>query len=205
MVALSDGGVVVGAQIALELHSVISMLLAELIELPREVVALAGITQNGEFSYNQAYSVGEIEEMVSEYRGAIEQQKLEKLYKMHRSIGRNRLIRKDLLEGRHIILVSDGLANGFSIDLAMQYLKPISIKSLIVATPFASVQAVDRMHILADDIFCLNVLEEYISTNHYYDTQDVPSHDLVMATVEKITRDWIPNIPLAVSAVAPLV
>jgi len=193
VVALSDGGVVVGAQIALQLHSVVTLLLADQIELPREVIALAGISQDGAFSYNQAFSLGEIDEMVSEYRGLIEQQKLEKLHDMHRSLGRGDLIRQDLLEHRHVILVSDGLSSGFSIDLAVQFLKPIPVRNLIVATPFASVQAVDRMHILADDIFCLNVLEDYISTNHYYDSQDVPDHEVIIDTVERVIRDWKPQ------------
>jgi putative phosphoribosyl transferase len=193
VVALSDGGVVVGAQIALQLHAVVMLLLADQIELPREIIALAGITQDGSFSYNQAFSIGEIDEMVSEYRGLIEQQKLEKLHEMNRSLGRGGLIRQDLLEHRHVILVSDGLSSGFAIDLAIQFLKPVPVKSLVVATPFASVQAVDRMHILADDIFCMNVLEDYISTNHYYDAQDVPGHDVILDTVERVIRDWKPQ------------
>ncbi|HEX8227247.1 MAG TPA: phosphoribosyltransferase family protein [Candidatus Saccharimonadales bacterium] len=190
VVALSDGGVVVGAQVALQLHAVINLLLADQIQLPRELVAMAGITQDGSFSYNRAFSDGEIEEMVGEYRGFIEQQKLEKLHDMHRSMGGGVLIRPELVAKRHVILVSDGLNSGFAIDLAMQYLKTISIKSIIVATPFASIAAVDRMHILADDIYCLNVLEDYISTDHYYDTMDVPEHEVVISTVEKIVRDW---------------
>ena len=190
IIALSDGGVMVGAQIALALHSVIGMLLADEISLPREMVAIAGITQDGSFSYNRAYSEGEIYEMVSEYRGVIEQQKLEKLHNMHRALGGGILLREEQLEGRHIILVSDGLSSGFAIDLAMQFLKPISLKSIVVATPFASVPAVDRMHVLADDIYCMNVLEDYISTDHYYDTQDVPDHNVVLDTVSRIVAGW---------------
>jgi putative phosphoribosyl transferase len=194
VVALSDGGVMVGSQIALQLHAVIGMLLADQIQLPRELVAIAGITQDGSFSYNRAFSFGEIEEMVSEYRGFIEQQKLEKLHDMHRSLGAEGLIRQDLIEHKHVILVSDGLSSGFSIDLAMEFLKPVPLKSIIVAVPFASVQAVDRMHIQADDIYCLNVLEDYISTDHYYDTQDVPSHEVVLETIGRIIREWKPAL-----------
>jgi predicted phosphoribosyltransferase len=87
-------------------------------------------------------------------------------------------------------LVSDGLSNGFSLDIAAEFLKPIHVSRLIVATPMASVQAVDRMHILADEIFCLSVIEDYITTDHYYDTQDVPSHDLVVKTIEQVVAHW---------------
>ncbi len=73
-----------------------------------------------------------------------------------------------------------GCKTGFPIDLAVEFLKPIAIESLIVAVPFASVPAVDRMHVLADDLYCLTVIEDYIDTNHYYDKQDVPDHVVVI-------------------------
>lgn len=190
ILALSDGGVVVGMQIAMQLHCPIGMMLVDEIELPREMVAIAGITQDGSFSYNQAYSPGQIEEMVSEYRGVIEQQKLVKLHEMHEMLGKSSLIRRDLLDNRNILLVSDGLSSGFSIDLAISYLKRIPYKKLIVVTPLASVSAVDRMHILADDIFCLSAVEDYINTDHYYDTKDVPEHSVVVQTVAGIINNW---------------
>jgi putative phosphoribosyl transferase len=136
------------------------------------------------------YSPGEIEEMVSEYRGVIEQQKLEKLHEMHEMLGKSSLIRRDLLDHRNIMLVSDGLSNGFSIDLALSYLKRVPYKKLIVVTPLASIAAVDRMHILADDIFCLSAIEDYMDTDHYYDTKDVPPHDVVIETVAGIIKNW---------------
>ncbi len=190
VVGLSDGGVMVGAQIALKLNCVLTMLLSETIELPRENTAIAGISQDGSLSYNAVYSPGQIEDFMSEYRGFIEQEKLTKLHEMHRLVGRGGLIRKDLLREHVVILVSDGLSNGFSLDIAAQFLKPIHTKRLVVATPFASVPAVDRMHILADEIFCLSVIEDYINTDHYYDTQDVPSHELVVKTVEQVVAHW---------------
>jgi predicted phosphoribosyltransferase len=190
VVALSDGGVMVGAQIAMELHCVLTMLLTEAIQLPREDAAIAGINQDGSFTYNSYYSPGQIEEFESEYRSLIEEQKMNKLHDLHRLVGHGGLIKKSLLRGRNVILVSDGLSSGFSLDLAAQFLKPIHTEKLIVATPMASVPAVDRMHILADEIFCLNVLEDYISTDHYYDTQDVPPHEQVVKTIEQIVQHW---------------
>lgn len=190
VVALSDGAVMVGAQIAMKLHCVLTMLLTDAIQLPRENTAIGGISQDGTFSYNNYYSPGEIEEFVSEYRSFIEQEKMNKMQEMHRLQGKGGLIRKDLLRGHTVILVADGLSNGFSLDLAKDYMKTINVKRLIVATPLASVQAVDRMHILADEIYCLSVIEDYITTDHYYETQDVPSHDMVIKTIEEIVTHW---------------
>jgi len=191
VVALSDGGATVGAQIAMQLHCVLTMILSSEITLPREPEAIAGLTAEGNLAYNQsAYSEGEINELVGEYHSYIEQQKLTRLHDMNRLLGSGGLISRDLLKGHNVILVSDGMKDGFLLDLAAEFLKPIAIEKLIVAVPFASVKAVDRMHIMADEIYCLSVVADYIDTNHYYDTQDVPDHNTVVKTIEDIVLNW---------------
>jgi len=190
IVCLSDGGVMVGAQIAVQLHTILTMLLTAEIDIPMEPEPIGGVSQEGSFAFNNFYFPGEIDELTAEYYQYIEQEKMIKIQEMQRLIGAGGLIRRDLLKGRNIIIVSDGLKSAFTLEIAMQYLKPVAMKKIIVATPLASLKAVDRMHILADEIYCLSVVEDYIATDHYYDTQDVPSHDKVIETIEKIILNW---------------
>lgn len=190
VIALNDGGVMVGAQIATELHCVLTMILSEEVTLPREPMAIGSIAQDGTFSFNTAYSSGEIDELNAEYYQLIEQEKFTKLHHMHQLIGSSGLMSRDLLRGHTLILVSDGLQSSFSLDAAVQFLKPINYEKLVVATPLASVQAVDRMHILADEIYCLSVITDYLDTPHYYDKQDVPDHETVIKTIEQIILNW---------------
>lgn len=190
IIALSDGGVVVGAQIAVQLHCAINLLLYEEIKIPMEPQAISGIAHNGAYIYNSYYSPGVAEDLVSEYRGFIEQQKFEKISKMQRMLGHGGVVRQDLLKGRIVILVSDGMRNRFELELAAEYLKPIDYQKLVVATPLASIDAVDRMHVLADDLYCLSVVEDTLETNHYYDNNDMPSHEKIVEIIEKIILNW---------------
>lgn len=190
VVALSDGGVVVGAQIAAQLHCIITMLLIEPIRLPGEPEPVAVINQDGGFTYNHMYSTGQLEEFQAEYYHFIEQAKLDKLDEIHRLLGKGGLIRKDLLQDHVIILVSDGLNSGFSLEAAIDYLKPVRCKRMIVVSPLASVPAVDRMHLMADEIHCLSVIENYMETNHYYEDNALPSHETIVGTIENIVEHW---------------
>lgn len=190
VLALDDGGVMVGAQIASALHCVLMMLISAEINLPREPKAIAGVTPGGSLTYNSEYSEGEIEELTGEYHSYIEQEKLNGIHKLNQLVGAGGIIDRRLLKGHNVILVSDGLAAGFTLDLAAEFLKTINIEKLIVATPLASVTAVDRMHILADDIYCLDVVADYITTDHYYDKQDVPDHDKAVKIIEQIILRW---------------
>lgn len=190
IVALNDGGVMVGAQIAAELHCVLTMILVEEINLPREPVAIGGIIQDGTFSYNKALSQGEIDEISGENFQFIEQEKFQKLHHMHELLGNGGLVSRELLRGHNIILVSDGFKTSFGLEMAIEFLKPIIYEKLIIAAPLASVGAVDRMHIAADEICCLSVIENYMDTDHYYDKHDVPDHDTVIKTIENIILNW---------------
>lgn len=190
VLALGDGAVVVGAAIARRLHCVINMLLLSSIQLPRETEVLASINNFGGITYNDKYSPGELEELRSEYFSFIEQQKLQKLFEMNELIGQGGVLSPELLRNHTVIVVSDGLNNGFSMHAAAEFLKPIKISRMVMVTPFASVAAVDQMHILADEIVCLNVIDDIISIDHYYEDPTMPSHETVIRILEDIILHW---------------
>lgn len=190
VVALSDGAVLIAEQIAISLHCTLTMLLSENIKMPGEHTPLGTVTQGGEFVYNTSLSEGEIDEYYSEFHGYIDDQRREKMSKMNHLLGQGGLIDPSMLREHVIILVSDGFKHGTTLDAAAEFFKRIKINKLIVATPIASVQAVDRMHITADELHCLSVTENYISTNHYYDINDVPPHDQIVAKINDIVHNW---------------
>ncbi len=190
VVALSDGAVIVGAEIARELHCVLTMLLTEDIHLPGEHDPLAVVDQDGRFTYNNMFSAGQLEEFSGEYHNYIEQEKRLKFHAINQLLGSGGLIRRNLLYGHNVIVVSDGLKNALSLDAAAEFLKPIRTEKIIVVTPIASVPSVDRMHLVADDIVCLSVIENYMNTNHYYENNKLPAHDKIVKTIENIVLNW---------------
>lgn len=190
VVALSDGAVIVGEQIASALHCVLTLLLIENIEIPGEGVSFGGVSQNGGFTYNGMFSAGEVEEYESEYHGFLEEQKREAFEKINRLLGDGGLISEDMLRDRVVILVADGLDTGASLDVAADFLKPIKIKRLVVATPVATIQAVDKLHILADELHILDVKTNYMGTDHYYNHNDIPTHEATIAKINQIVLNW---------------
>lgn len=190
VVALSDGGVVVGEQIAKALHCVLTLLIIEKIDVPGEGVSFGSINQNGDFVYNASFSSGEIYEYESEYHGYLEEQKREAFQRINRLLGDGGLISADMLRDRVVILVSDGLKNGSSVDSASEFIKPIRIKRLVAAVPVATVQAVDKLHVLADELHILDVKSNFLGTDHYYDNNFIPSHEETIAKINQIILNW---------------
>ena len=190
VVALSDGAVIVGEQIAKALHCILTMLLIEEIEVPGEGVSFGGVSQNGGFTYNGMFSAGEMEEYTSEYHGYLDQERQQAFQRLNRLLGDGGLINNEMLRDRVVILVADGLDTGASLDVAVEFLKPIRIKRLVVATPVATVQAVDKLHILADELHILDVKANFMGTNHYYNQNIIPSHEDTIAKINQIVLNW---------------
>ena len=190
VVSLSDGGVIVGEQIASALHSILTMLLVETIEVPGESISFGAVSQNGSFSYDSSMSSGEVDEYASEYHGYLEEQKREAFQKINRLLGDGGLIDADMLRDHVVILVSDGFNSGAALDAAIDFLKPIRIARLVIAAPVASVQAVDKLHMLADELHILDVKENYLDTAHYYNINKIPSHEETIAKINKIVLNW---------------
>lgn len=190
VVALGDGGVVVGEQIAVALHCLLTMLVIEDIEVPGESTSFGGVSQTGNFTYNDAFSAGEIDEYTSEFHGYLEEKKREAFQKINRLIGEGGVIDNDMLRDHVVILVSDGLDNGASIDVAMDFLKPVRLQRLVIATPLASVPAVDKLHMVADELHILDVKENFMGVDHYYTQNDIPTHEDTIARINEIVLNW---------------
>lgn len=192
VIALSDGAVLVAERIAANLHCVMMMLLAEEIPVPGESVSFGAVSQAGNFTYNSAFSSGEIEEYTSEFHGYLDEHKREAFQKMNRLLGEGGLINTDLLRDRVVILVSDGLSDNsaIAIDVVVDYMKPIRIDKLVIASPTASFQVVDRLHLVADELYVLDIKQNFMGVNHYYDNNTIPSHEETLAKINQIVLNW---------------
>lgn len=190
VLALSDGGVVVGAQIAAQIHCPLLFLLTQDINLPGEQTAVGVIDQNGGFTYNDLFSTGELDEIVGEFHGLLDQLKMEKWHKLNRILADGGLADTSVLSGRNIIIVSDGFLNGTSILATMNFLKPVKTKKVIIATPFASVSAVDKMHILGDELKVLFVIDGTFELDHYYEKNDIPSQTDIFKILNQAILKW---------------
>ncbi len=190
IIALSPGAVLVGAQIAIKLHSNLMMLTTENIEIPGENSPYGAINEANILTYNNSFSTGEIEEFNMEYFNLIEQQRLQKVQKLHRLIDANGQVRRELLKNHVVIVVADGLSSGLSLDVAGDYLKPIRVQKLIAVCPVASPQAVDRMRLFSDEVHCLSVTENFVETNHYYEDNTIPSKEGLYKIIRNISLSW---------------
>ncbi|UTX51233.1 hypothetical protein KI440_03430 [Candidatus Saccharibacteria bacterium TM7i] len=190
VVALSDGGVIVGEQIAAALHSVLTMIIAEDIDIPGEGLSFGGVSHTGSFVQNSEFTNDQMQGYVSEYHGYLEEQKREAFQRINRLLGDGGIIDAELLRDRTVILVSDGFSNATIVDVALNFLKPIRVNKLIVAAPVASEEVINKLHMSADELHILDVKTNFFDTNHYYDDNEIPSREDTIKKINNIILNW---------------
>jgi putative phosphoribosyl transferase len=184
VIALSDGGVLVARPIAESLQAILTMLLLEPVSLPGENDTLLTVREDGNITYDEMWSPGQLEEFEMEYRTYIEQAKQQHYSQLRQALGVNCIASSDLLHDRNIILVSDGFKGSSALQAAADFLKPVKRLKLVVAVPNATPNALDEMRQLADEVVCLDTIANYFDTDHYYEENTVPAHAELVSFVE---------------------
>lgn len=190
VVALNDGGVIVGEQIASWLHCVLTMLISEAIPIPGEGIDFGAVSQTGQFSYNSSFSPGEVYEYSSEFHGYLEDQKRETYQRINRLLMDGGTISTDMLQGRVIIVVADAISSVTVLDVLLAFIKPIRYSRLVVAAPTVAIEVVDKLHLQADELHILDVRENFITANHYFENNDLPAHEDIINKINTIVLNW---------------
>ena len=76
------------------------------------------------------------------------------------------------------------------LSAAEMVLKSVSYDRLVVATPMADIKALDKIHIMADEIQCLSVIDDTFELDHYFEKNDIPNHETIVKTIENIVLHW---------------
>jgi predicted phosphoribosyltransferase len=190
VLALDKGGVAVGYQIAVYLHTTLQQLLTETIHIADESIDYATVLEGGVVAKNPELTESERQYYYSEYAGQLDDEIRQASSRINRMLGDGGEVRPEILRGRNVILVSDALNSGTMLEATTEWLKPLRTEKLILACPVISVPALDKAHILTDELHILGVTANFISTDHYYDTDDVPDEKMAQRMINATILGW---------------
>jgi len=150
VLAIPRGGVEVGAEVAKYLNSDFDLIICRKLSYPFNPESGYGaICEDGSLFINENALYGVTQEDIQK---EIEKQKKEIKHRINvLRDGRNLKDIKDKI----VILVDDGIAMGSTMSAAINMLKKLSPKKIIVATPTASLQAVEYFSKKADEVIAL--------------------------------------------------
>ena len=183
ILALDRGGVAVGYQVATYLNAHLQFLVTEVVHISDESLDFATVLPGGVVASNPKMSKPEQDYYYSEYMGELDTKLREARSRVNRETDIND-ISPESLRGHNIILVSDGLKTSTILDAAVLWLKPAHVEKMILACPVISVDALDRAHILMDELCILGTTPNFLKTSHYYDDDDIPDKDMTRKMID---------------------
>lgn len=83
--------------------------------------------------------------------------------------------------GRIVIVVDDGIATGATMSAALRMLRNRGPSRLVLATPVAPSDTLERLRPLADEVVCLETPENFYAIGQFYKDFPQVSDDEVMA------------------------
>jgi predicted phosphoribosyltransferase len=184
ILALSPGGVVIAAQIASKLHNDVNMLLLKHVYLPDGKTAIGIMNENGWFTYDDSISVSQVEEFEIEYRNSLEASRMEAVHQLH-AINHKGSIDAHKFKNKNVVIVNDFARTGTAFHAALDFLKPIKTKSIILVTAVSQLKAIDVMHHLGDRLFIAHATDKDFPPEHYFAENIVPDTETLLSIMKQ--------------------
>ncbi len=180
VLALPRGGVPIGYEIARALDAPLDVFVVRKLGLPgQEELAMGAIASGGVRVLNEEV-VGSLR-VPNEWIERVSRHELQELER------RALLYRGDLppldVRGKTVVVVDDGLATGSTMRVAVQALRNMGPRRIVVAVPVAAESTCRSIGREADEVVCLRTPEPFEAVGLWYEdfsqTTDREVHDLL--------------------------
>lgn len=165
VLGIPRGGVVVASEIAKSLNLPLDIVITRKIGAPdQKELALGAIDPSGEVVWDEQL-LGELGTRREELRGEVDEQ-LEEIKR------REKVYRQDKapldLKNKIVILVDDGIATGSTVQAAVNYLKKLGAKRIILSVPVISQDVLGRLDHNIDEMVILQKLDYLGAVGNFY-------------------------------------
>lgn len=178
VLALPRGGVPVGAEVASALGAPLDVFIVRKLGVPgQEELAMGAIASGGVRVLNQ-----EVLGYVPVPAAAIDRVTLREQQELERREREYRGDRPPLdVEEKTVIVVDDGLATGSTMRAAVEALRQLDPRAIVVAVPVAAPSTCEAFRSIADDVVCLATPEPFQAVGRWYE-------DFEQTTDEEVHR-----------------
>jgi putative phosphoribosyl transferase len=165
VIGLPRGGVPVAAAVARSLGAPLDVLVVRKLGHPRQPeLGIGAIGEGGAVVLNRdlVRRLGVPREAIQQVQ-AREEQELARRVARYRGDGR-----RVPVDGRTVVLVDDGLATGFTARAAVEVLRHLGARRIVLAVPVGPVDTIEELRTVADEVICLRSPSPFRSIGEWY-------------------------------------
>ncbi|HEX6286280.1 MAG TPA: phosphoribosyltransferase family protein [Acidimicrobiia bacterium] len=165
VLGLPRGGVPVAAEVAKALNAPLDIIVVRKLGLPGHSEYAMGAIGEGDVRYVDWQVVSEFGVSASQLSRVVEREQAE----MGRRVDRYRAHRPRVaVDGRTAIVVDDGIATGSTAVAAVRVARALGAESVVVATPVAPQDTVERLQRVADQVVVLETPSPFYAVGQAY-------------------------------------
>lgn len=193
VLAIPNGGVPIGLEVALALEADLDLVISRKIPLPLNPEAGFGaIADDGTVILNEelvkrvGLSQHQINYQINRVRAEIRQRSL--LHRRDKPLA--------AVSGKRIIIIDDGLASGFTMMAAVTSVRRRHPKEIVVAVPAASPAALEQVEKVADKVVTLATgsMPRFAVADFYRNWYDVSDDEVIQCLKEWRMRHFRSNM-----------
>lgn len=177
VIGLPRGGVPVAAEVARALGAPLDVLVVRKLGHPLQPeLGIGAIGEGGAVVVNRSLveRLGVDPEAIDQVR-AREEQELARRVARYRGDGHRLRV-----AGRTVVLVDDGLATGFTARAAVEVLRQLGARPIVLAVPVAPTDTLAELRALADDVVCVQSPSPFSAIGEWYvDFSQVSDQDVI--------------------------
>jgi putative phosphoribosyl transferase len=164
ILAVPRGGVVVGKAAARLLMLPLDVVIVKKIPHPHSpefaigAVGPQGVILKDELILEEGIPQGYVSQVAKQLSQEIKERRLKYKGKKHLSS----------LKGKTVILVDDGIATGYTLLAAAEYIKMQKPKKLVLAVPVAAASSLGKFRQLVDEVVCIHVPNNSFAVGEFY-------------------------------------
>lgn len=189
VVSLTTDSLVIGAILSKALDCPLQLYVTSNIDVPGNL-NVGSVNESGGFSYSSELSRGETDYYYQEFRSYIDDNKRSAFSQLNRELRGQTVIRKDLLQGRHILIVDDCLTERVTLDSFIEYLKSISYADLYICAPIISTKLISHIRQLSADSYFAGTVDFFYGKDHYFEDNSVYERTEGIKLVSEFLKLW---------------
>lgn len=185
VVGIPRGGIVVAAEVARILEVPLDIIIPRKIGSPyNDEIAIGAVCQDGTIIRDEA--LVHLLKIPDQTIMDIASKEIEEIQKRIGLYGVS--TSKTPYTGKHVILVDDGIATGYTVMAALKSIAKEAPKRVLLAVPVAPIDALEELRKYVNHILCLNAPAEFEAVGQYYQNFEQTSHEEVLELLRKYKK-----------------
>lgn len=185
VLAIPRGGIITACQTIKKFGLQWDLIIPRKIGLPHnKEIAIGAISLDGTYLFNEKYI-----DMLNISEAYIKKEVFEQTEEIKRRLNKYKGNENfPDVKNKTVIIIDDGIATGFTIQVAIKSIKKHDPQKIILAVPVSPQDTISLLEKIVDEVICLFIPDEFYGVSSYYESFEQTTDEEVFNIVRELKK-----------------